>query len=729
MTFLIVFVVLLIAVWMWSGSQSQKATKARKVAGRSPSYGSTTKSIGATRAKARWIGPDDTVTVAGRAVGGMIYLGSLPDESLWFSQGSPFIDPHLPVARVGSDLSGEEMPYWPSYSDISPRARATYLDWLASGRADERYDVGYVFLYFYGLERRFFVDSSAEEERRILIAEAERLLSIYGHNHSVMRYLTTFLSTARLVMDPTGAPEPQFKRSGSGVPLDMLVAIGRKTQARRPLSARWLLGWYATDPQTRFRTPVRRASREFKALFTQIFNDRYPRGMKMRAPKRLLQAQYHAASGAFSVDLEEFLGDIPDITRTQVPLRIAKEIADEATAALDKYSRYLGRNPEGRDTSEAHALLPESLWNLFPNAGMEELRRWAEQIINSGGLTPIERVVERLEGSLPEKLYKRHLTGAADALARLSVGMAPDPRFALRSPRVGEPVVLFQLPEGITALEEVSDEYRTILFNIAIGGFVAHADGRIAAKERGAMEAKVRAAAVSDAERLRLFANLRWILAVPLDLALLRRRLKGVSDDRLHELGRLTLAMAGVDGVIDPAEIQAIERLNKAMGLETEGLYSDLHALSVRDGPTTVLTADHGRKGFDIPPPPDRSERVVLDTERVAALMADTARVSAILGGIFSEEEHEEESHDDSDEERGDFDGLDWRHGAFLSELLTRPNWDEAEFAALAERFRLMKGGSLETLNEWSFERFGDMLIEEYDGYELNPDVVAELSG
>ena len=38
-----------------------------------------------------------------------------------------------------------------------------------------------------------------------------------------------------------------------------------------------------------------------------------------------------------------------------------------------------------------------------------------------------------------------------------------------------------------------------------------------------------------------------------------------------------------------------------------------------------------------------------------------------------------------------------------------------------------MRAGVLETLNEWSFDRFGDMLIEEYEGYDLNPEIVAQL--
>ena len=507
----------------------------------------------------------------------------------------------------------------------------------------------------------------------------------------------------------------------------MRVAIGRMVKARRPLSADWLLGWYATDPQTQFRTPARRAFPEFKALFAHIFDERFPRGMKMRTPKRLLRATYDAASGAFSADLEPLLGEIPDITHTSVSLRIAKEIADEATDALDKYSRFLGRNPEGRDTVEAHALLPQSLWQLFPNAEMEDLRHWAEEIIDSGGFAPVERVVERLEGGLPEKVYKRQLTGAADALARLSIGMAPDPRFALRGPKVGEPVVLFRLPNGIAALEEVSDEYRKVLVGVAMGGFVAHSDGRIAAKERAALEVRIGAASVPNAERLRLLANLQWILAVPPDLALLRRRLKGVSEDVLCELGRVALAMAAVDGMIDPAEIRAIEGLYKAMGLKPEGVYSDLHALSVQDEPKTIRPLGEEERAFTIPPPPERNKRVVLDDERLATLMADTARVSDLLGDIFQEDQPDEEPDEDSGGPGEAFAGLDSRHAAFLRELLTRSNWDEAEYETLAARFQLMRGGALETLNEWSFDRFGDMLIDEYEGYELNPEILAEL--
>ena len=678
---------------------------------------------------ARWIPSGSTVKVAGRDIDGMIYLGRAPISDGGWREGNAIVDPRLRVSRAGSDLAGESMPYWPSYTHISPQARATYLDWLASGRSDERIGVGYVFLYFYGLERRFLVDNPGEEEKNLVVAETERLAGIYGDNHSIRRYLGTFLETARIILDPGGDKElqPHFERTSYELPLDMRVAIGRMLEQQLPLSAEWLLSWYMLHPETSVRTPMIRAFPECRALFNVLFNDRFPKGLRIGKPKRVIRAQYRSASGGFEVDLTGVLGNVPEISGLSKPLRIAKEIVDEATNTLDKYSRFLGRNPQGSETIEGHALLPEQLWPLFPCSEMEELRDWAKEVMKGDGFAGVDRVIEQLEGSRPEKTNKRQLIGAADALARLSIGMAPDPRFALRSPRLGEPVVLFPLPGGITALEEVSDGYKELLVSIAMGSFVAHADGSIAARERITLEAWIEGARLPEAERVRLHANLKWMLSVAPDLGLLRRRLKDASEDSRQALGKIALTMAAVDGVIDPGEIKAIEKLYKAIGLPTDDIYSSLHAHTARSEPVTVRTADTPAREFAIPEPTQRKGTLVLDAERVASLKADTARVSSVLGNIFGDDEEDEEIEEQREVTGGLFPGLDAKLSAFLDELVTQQHWEEADFKTLASRFRLMQAGALESLNEWSFERFGDELIEEYEGYDLNPDVLAQL--
>lgn len=677
----------------------------------------------------RWIAPGSTAVVAGRSVGGMVYLGPGQGRVIWEQTSRPVIDPSLPVAEVDNEFSGESMPYWPSYSGISPQARATYLDWLAGGRSDKRYGVGYVFLYFYGLERRFFVDSPDDDEKRLLIAEVERLLHTYGENRSVRSYLGAFLDAAQAILGSTGETKPNFERSGYELPLSLRITIGRMSRESRPLSADWLLSWYVTHQDYPLRTPATRAFPEFRALFTQLFDERFPEGLKVPVPKRTLRAYYRSASSEFDSNLDEHIGHLPDISRITRPLNVAKPIVDEATEALDRYSRFLGRNPDGRGTIEAHALLPERLWPSFPCAEVDDLRQWAEEIIDAGGLVPVVQVIERLEGAPPERITKRRLTDAADALARLSVGMAPDPRFALRSPKYGEPVVLFRMPEGVTSLDEVSGRYKSILVAIAIGSFIAQADEAVAATEHGELVAMIDPAVdLSKTELARLRANLNWMEAVPPDLALFRRHLKDVPDDASHQLGQFALALAASDGVVSTKEVGALERLYKAMGLEQGGIYSALHALTSGDEPATVLPAGRQEQGFGIPTRPDAGGSVNLDAERVASVMANTARVSSILGEIFQEDEPEDEPVEILEDDNNGFTGLDAKHAAFLGELLVRPHWEEGEYETLARQFQLMPAGAIETLNEWSLDHFDDLLIEEGQGYTVNQEIKAEIT-
>ena len=186
--------------------------------------------------------------------------------------------------------------------------------------------------------------------------------------------------------------------------------------------------------------------------------------------------------------------------------------------------------------------------------------------------------------------------------------------------------------------------------------------------------------------------------------------------------------MAVADGVIDPGEIKAVERLYKSIGLATDGIYSALHALTAASEPVTVRPAQGEPKEFVIPAPP-HDRKVSLDANRIAALLADTARASSVLGEIFSDDAAEDAPEPPPEEDSNDiFTGLEPKHAAFLSELLTQPRWQESEVTTLARQFELMQAGAIETLNEWSFERFGDTLIEEYDGYEINPEIGAEIA-
>jgi len=674
--------------------------------------------------KSGWVPSNRTASVAGRDIGGMVYFGTPPllNSDGYRDKCRAYIDPSLSVARIGTDKAGDGMPYWPGYSDISPQCRATYLDWLASGRKDASYNPGYMFLYFYGLERRFFVDQSNEDAKDI-VEEVRRLWSLYPDNHSVRRYLGEFLDIAMLAETDFDAIEPVFERQGWELPFSLKYVIGARLDKGEHLNADWVLSWYICHPESSLRTPATRCREEFLALFRMRFEERFPGGLKVNRPRKTLKATYRAASSEFEGTINPTSDGkpVPDISGLRKPVEIAQEIADEVMDSLDKLSRFLGRNPDGRGSVEAHALLPAELWQSFPSEEMDKLKAWANGIVEDSGLVSLASVIERLEGERAQKIGKRQLTSAADALARLGFGLAPDPRFALRSPKPEEPVVLYDLGEPVEKLEEVSTGYRSALMELALGSFVAHADGRIAEPERKALESQVASVTgLTDQERRRIRANLEWFLTVPPDMTLLRRKLKDIDENGQTAMRAALVAAAHADGVIKSEEVASIEKVYKALGLDPSLAYSDLHAGKIADAPRTVRAAQPGRPGEAIPKF-EKATGPVLDASRIAAIRSDTERVSSVLGQIFDTEEDQKAAGVSN--ARSVLPGLDQKNSVLVLELVAREHWTEAAFAQLCERHALMASGALEAVNEWAFENYDEALLDEYDGYDVSPDI------
>jgi len=288
-----------------------------------------------------WVASHETVEVAGRDIGGMIYFGTAPRVGDFNQKCSAYVDPSLKVAGQGGDLDGKGMPYRPSYSEIVPRARATYLDWLASGRKDARYNPGYMFLYFYGLERRFFNECPGEAEKREIVAEVERLKTVYSESRSVQRYLGRFLDIARIDALSAERIQPIFERQGDELPTMLGVVIGATVWKGEAINADWALSWLACHPDGRLRIAALRCLDEFRELFRIRFAEIFPDGLAVAKPKRTLEVVYRASSGEFEASVTPLVGGIPvpDISSLQTPLSQIETIADRVTEELERFSR------------------------------------------------------------------------------------------------------------------------------------------------------------------------------------------------------------------------------------------------------------------------------------------------------------------------------------------------------------------------------------------------------
>ena len=681
-----------------------------------------------------WIPKSDSIFVAGREVGGMVYIGRKADSAQYRPHNSSLINPYLKVDRRGDDYECQDMHYWPSYSIMDPGSRATYIDWLAGNRADTRYSPKYALLYFYGLERRVFVDQAEPWERAEIVAEVRRLLDRYRGDGLIDCIFGDFIEMASL-LDQDYDPQPIFERHGRDIPARVEVALGRMLARRMPLTSDWLLSWFLCHPETSPRTPARRVFPVFRAYFKHLFDQKYPDGLKVRTPRRRLHLQYESLSYDFTEDLGELLGDVRDIppNLSKKLLRVAQGIADESADGLDRYSRYLGRNPDGKDAIEAHALLPEALQPLFPCPRKQEFMTWAERRIESNDLARVEDIAEWLEVDWPDKVGKSQLIRMADRLARLGVGMAPDPRFTLGKTRWSCPVVLFHLPKSARVIESPSEPYQNAILKLMVVTLVACADGPVDTAGRKRLSGLIQAnRSITPAERARLRADLTWTIATRPDIGMLRTRLRDAPENLRCALSRLAVATAGEDGAPSPKKIRAIERLYEMTGRDRGEAYADLHAHTSAAEPLAVHPADHTAPEFTIPSPASgsRADAVTLDAGRISRVMADTAHISRTLDDIFTDDGDQGRRNGDASAsgEESDLEGLDASHRAVASALITRCHWTEDEIVRLADEHQLMAAGALETINEWAFNRFGDLLVEEYNGYEINDGIARQLA-
>ena len=261
---------------------------------------------------------------------------------------------------------------------------------------------------------------------------------------------------------------------------------------------------------------------------------------------------------------------------------------------------------------------------------------------------------------------------------------------------------------------------------LALASFVAHSDGVITELERKNLDDQARSVeGLTDHEKRRLRANLDWFLAVPPDMSLLRRKLKETGADQQSAIRAALVAAAHADGVVRPEEVAEIEKVYRALGLDPNLVYSDLHAGGVPDAPMRVREARPGMPGEAIPAEP-QPQGTKLDANRIASIRQDTDRVSAVLADIFAVDVDDEDGTEEAPVSV--LVGLDQKHSALVREIISRQHWSEKEFAELATRHGLMAAGALETVNEWAFGAYDEALLEEYEGYDVSPDIADALA-
>ena len=679
--------------------------------------------------KGLWVPCGESIIIRNTTIpGGMIYVGSSLEGDHGINDPC-LIDPTKPVAQQGN-YTERQMGYWPSYSDISSNARRAYLNWLSDGRRDPAADIGFVFLFFYGLERRAIVDAlsdeSAQADLPIIAAELRRLLSIYGgKSNSFYGYASEFLDWMTLTSYPSRLyeqPLPELSKSFQ-LPLHLRLALGQAAMDGKPVPPSLALGWAKLERNITLRTPATRCPKEFDQLFLVKYSESFNQGIILPRNKTKLKLAYRPASAGFRAkgSLSKILDDIPDVTVLTAPIKKIEEVVEAATKDLEPFSRLIAKNPAARNTYEGLLRLPASLWPESPQKRLLQLK----ERVGDGMITM--KYEEALCALFDEASASRDsIAPLARILESVCVGIEPNVLFGAKAPKPDDQIVLFAIPSSEVPTR-TDGPFLLAELTLKLASAVAAADGDFSIGETVHLREQVNSwVHLSQGQKRRLLAHIELLSYTPASLTPLKKKIEKLASSDREIIAESMARVAHADGDVSPDAIRVLEKIYKVLGVSTSRLFSDLHvAASGSEASKPQVSRTEEQEG-----------RFSLNRERIAARQADTAKVQALLANIFSDsDESEAEIVEDTPPPEPPPNGasgrmllgLDQAHSTLAMRMVARQEWSREDLLEMAAELDLMLDGALEHINDAAFDDFDMPFVEGDDPMVLNAEILGML--
>ena len=649
--------------------------------------------------------------------------------------GASLFDTTLPIAKPQSSFV-ESLPYWPTYFDCTPAQRYQYLRWLLKGRKDPSIELGYVFIFFYGLERHVVIDRA---DLIPVACELIRLLKIYDQSNSFRRYASSLLwLTLYLASREQPVPKNTIEEAMAvthrwyddqlGLCLAVMHASGT------PMSVNLAMVVAEHDTRSSNSVIVRRHRDEFQRLFASLYKDAFGDGIKLDAAKRAKRVDYHPASGTLLRSIgsskEYAIPSRVDVLGKTAQFKPLVAIWENAIEQLKAFSR-ANRKSGGEVTTEVYESLPAELQDGAHPEEEAWMNAWESHtdhddwpIVPVSALASIKGVPRR------DRLTKTQCARLLATSDCIGLGVEPDARITGKNYRWDERVTLFFLEKKDS---DDPTNYIAASVLLRLGASIAEADGHVDESELTFINEHLQGQFnLSESESKRL-DRLQYLILHSRsgDNSITKTLAKHLPLEQRKLVGEFLVGVAASDEIITSDELKALRKAYKSLELDV----ADMERLVARHEDSSE-TPDEGHP------------ELRLDLQAVSAIMSETSQVATLLRDAMRDDEDEPiepmskevdsplaqrntssspvEEPEPSPESEIDNEELDARYQPFLENVLRRSEWPSAELRSLADEHKLMLSGAIEAINEWSTDRYGDWLIEEGDTYQIHIQLIQE---
>jgi hypothetical protein len=562
------------------------------------------------RGEAVWLPPGSPpVTVAGYVItGGLVYLGSAVAAAYAPTYEPALIDPRAPVRRIRLDQETPAEDARPAYGDLTPGARAAYLEWLVGGRTDPA-PAAHLWLFLYGLERRVLVDLAgsltALAEYAAIAAEVAALRERYPHQPAFDAKAAEFADLLDALIglgDPSLQPPPAGPRTGE-LPMRLRVGLGRYVARGLPVSAGWAYAWYAYSPYRVWGPAATRRPEEFRRAFAARYAQAYPGGgLAVPAPDDGLVLAYLPANPGFADRTVRIHTQLPDVRGLTEPLAELASVATLAEADLSG-GPVSARPPAGTQPAATAS-------------GDEPAPTTTEEPASPAGtsffFTPAARRPQTARTRRPE-------TAAPPDPTATEPIPAPEPEPVVGPVREQAAPPAGDRPRADDRRRRVRPDARpqvaaaeALLRLVILAGI---ADGYVRAVRRYVVDAL----SLTADERHTLDDRLDRFARQRPDYTIVRRRFAALRPEQQRAVTDLLIAAAGAEGVVEPEQAAVLAAVFELLGPGAADLHRRLRDMEV--------AAVVGESVVDT---------TVLDEEVVETTLAGAVTSAALVDGLVA---------------------------------------------------------------------------------------------
>ena len=538
----------------------------------------------------------------------------------------------------------------------------------------------------------------------------------------------------------------------------VIAALSWHIDHEKPIT--WELAYslaYAI-PETQKSVVVHKLPTQFKKLFATKFNHKYPGGFKIEPSKRKYKFEYRPASPSL---LSYFQNNskFTQIEPVEInnPLGKKSQFNDifsiwaDTIEELKPAARKINKGEQAL-TSQAYQALPDSLKQELDHP---EKTRWDQAIAkfkneNNSIIVPINLLAELISIEKREKLTPTQSKLLFLTARDVGYILIPDHRITGTPYGWDDSVALFPSPDKRTF---TSDSYPSVAFILELGMSIALADGIFSPDEQEHLDRFIFGSfelSPFDVTCLKQYQQI--LIQNPPSLERLGKRLKEhLSDDDKLTVAKFLKDMASADGTLVPNEYLALNKIYKAIGLEKDDiqlLFPSYLTSKLSEEPIQISHSTQVRAGeiivHSIPVEPS----FTLDPEQLSKKFRDTQGIQKILNGIIGNEDEESNNSEENSvisktkisngcestkipeiPFENNQSALHPKYSTFLWDLLSHNEFTKTELQIISRNYGLMVDGTIDDLNTWSDDKYGDYLLEVQDEnlISINPEIRTKI--